>query len=560
MLYNNNIRILFNVFFLLLICTPATADDGSVSRFFGQWQSVLPPLLAIGFALLTKRVIPALFLGLWLGAWLLQDLSLRGLGESLLSSFNVHVRAELADGDHAAIILFTLMIGGMVGIVSRNGGMQGIVNSIVGWANSARHACLTTAAMGMAIFFDDYANTMVVGNTMRPVTDAMKVSREKLAYIVDSTAAPVACIAIVTTWVGYEVGLIGSAMKEIPGLDMQPYLVYLNTIPYSFYPLLAIFFVFLICHSGRDFGPMYTAERRARLATHAPEEGQESGAASDAAPILPVDDAPCRAINALLPVAVLIFGVVGGLYVTGNNAVGAENASLRDIIGAADSYTALMWASLLAVMTGAFLSLAQRILTLEQVVDAWYRGLRSMIKAIIILMLAWSLGAVTTALGASEYLVQALGGTLPAWTLPTLVFLLAAATGFGTGSSWGAMGILFPLVIPLTWAVMESQGVAGPEHMHLFYSAIAAVLAGSVWGDHCSPISDTTILSSLASGCDHVEHVRTQLPYAGLVGLLAIGTGSVPVALGLPWWAGLALGASGLYLILRLFGKPVDSI
>ncbi len=488
----------------------------------------------------------------------MQDLSLPGLGSSLLTSFNVHVREQLADGDHAAIILFTLMIGGMVGIVSRNGGMQGIVDSIVGWADSARHACLTTAAMGMAIFFDDYANTMVVGNTMRPVTDAMKVSREKLAYIVDSTAAPVACIAVVTTWVGYEVGLIGSSMQDIPGLDLQPYLVYLNTIPYSFYPLLALFFVFLVCGSGRDFGPMYRAERHARTATEAPQDGPESGAASDAAPIQPVPEIPCRAINALLPVGVLIFGVVIGLYVTGKSAVGMDDASLRDIIGAADSYTALMWSSLSAVLTGAALSLVQRILTLEQVVDAWYRGLRSMIKAIIILMLAWSLGAVTTALGASDFLVQALGGTLPAWALPTIVFLLAAATGFGTGSSWGAMGILFPLVIPLTWAVMESQGLAGPEHLHLFYSAIASVLAGSVWGDHCSPISDTTILSSLASGCDHVEHVRTQLPYAGLVGLVAILAGSLPVALGLPWWAGIALGAAALWGFLRVVGKPVD--
>lgn len=558
MLFNKYLRNIINVFFLLLVCLPASADDGTGSRFLGQWQSVLPPLFAIFFALFTRRVIPSLFLGLWLGAWLLYDLSLKGLGQSLLFGFNVQVREELADGDHAAIILFTLMIGGMVGIVSRNGGMQGIVNGIVGWANNARHACLTTFAMGMAIFFDDYANTMVVGNTMRPVTDAMKVSREKLAYIVDSTAAPVACIAVVTTWVGYEVGLIGSALEQLPGLDLQPYLVYLNTIPYSFYPLLALFFVFLVCFSGRDFGPMYRAERRARTAPDHARNEPEGGAATDNAPIMPLDGIPCRAINALLPVAVLIFGVIAGLYVTGQASVDMENPTLRDIIGSADSYTALMWASLLAVLVAAGLSLLQRILDLEQVVDAWYRGLRSMIKAIIILILAWSLGSVTTALGASDFLVQAMGDSLPAWTLPTLVFLLAAATGFGTGSSWGAMGILLPLVIPLTWAVMQNQGVAGPEHMHLLYSAIASVLAGSVWGDHCSPISDTTILSSLASGCNHVEHVRTQLPYAGIVGLVAIGAGSLPVARGLPWWAGLAIAAAILFVLLRVLGKPVD--
>ncbi len=200
MFNNKNIGIIVKVFFLLLLSTPAVADE-TASRFYGQWPAILPPLIAIGFALTFKRVIPALFLALWVGAWLLRDLSLFGLWRSMLDTVEIYAKDELADGDHAAIIIFTLMIGGMVGIISRNGGMQGIVESIVRWADSARHACLATAGMGMAIFFDDYANTLVVGNTMRPVTDAMRVSREKLAYLVDSTAAPVACIALVTTWV-----------------------------------------------------------------------------------------------------------------------------------------------------------------------------------------------------------------------------------------------------------------------------------------------------------------------------------------------------------------------
>ncbi len=558
MLLNKKIRIIFNALLLLFVSAPVLAQETG-SRFYGHWTSILPPLLAIGFALVFKRVIPALFLGIWLGAWLIHDLTLSGLGRGLLDTVQVHARAELADGDHAAIILFSLMIGGMVGIISRNGGMQGIVESIVGWADSARHACMATAGMGLAIFFDDYANTLVVGNTMRPVTDAMRVSREKLAYIVDSTAAPVACLALVTTWVGYEVGLIGDAMENIDGLDVQPYLVYLYTIPYSFYPVLALLFVFMVCVTGRDFGPMLRAERHARANGVDTNALAESGAASDAAPINPVGKAPHRAINALLPVGVMVTAVVIGLYVTGRAGIDAPDPALRDIIGAADSYTALMWASLLGVLTAALLSLAQRILTLEQVVDAWYRGLRAMIKAIIILVLAWSLGAVTTELGTSDFLVSVLGDTVPAWTLPAIVFLIAAATGFGTGSSWGAMGILVPLVVPLTWAVMQSQGLTGPEHMHLLYSAIASVLAGSVWGDHCSPISDTTILSSLASGCDHVEHVRTQLPYAGIVGLAALLLCSIPVALGLPWWAGMGIGFLVLLGVLRLLGQNPES-
>ena len=559
-MFNNNIlRNSIHALLLLSFSSAALADDNA-SRFFGQWPAVLPPLFAITFALVFKRVIPALFLALWLGAWLLRDLTLPGLGLGLLDTVHVFAREELADSDHAAIIIFTLMIGGMVGIISRNGGMQGIVNRVVRWADNARHACLATAGMGMAIFFDDYANTLVVGNTMRPVTDAMRVSREKLAYLVDSTAAPVACIALVTTWVGYEVGLIGDAIGNIPGLDMQAYLVYLNTIPYSFYPILAIAFVFMVCLTERDFGPMRHAEERARRGHGVAADDGASSAASDAAPIPPMDDKPQRAINALLPVGVMISVVVIGLYVTGKANVEVPEPGLRDIIGAADSYTALMWASLLGVLVAAALSMLQRILTLEQVVDAWYRGLRSMLKAMIVLILAWSVGTVATDLGTSEFLVGALGDTIPAWTLPALVFLLAAGTGFGTGSSWGAMGILVPLVVPLTWAVMESQGLTGPEHLHLLYSSIASVLAGSVWGDHCSPISDTTVLSSLASGCDHIEHVRTQLPYAGLVGLVSLLLCSIPVALGMPWWLGLGLSLAILYGLLRWWGHRIETV
>lgn len=557
MFNNKYIRILFSVLLLLCFSTQALAQDAQ-SPYFGSWLSILPPLAAITLALLFKRVVPALFLGLWLGAWLVAGLSPQGLWFGLLDSFQVYVLDALANPDHAAVILFSLMIGGMVGIISRNGGLQGIVNIIVRRVDSARRAVMATSIMGIAIFFDDYANSLVVGNTMRPITDAMRVSRAKLAYIVDSTAAPVACIALVTTWVGYEVGLIGSAMESIDTLNLQPYLVYLNTIPYSFYPLLAVIFVFMVAGSGRDFGPMVESERRARQFGAGVEAHLQADVRDDHAPIPPVQGKPQRAVNALLPIAVLVLGVVISLYVTGRSAVDDPQATLREIIGAADSYKSLMWASLLSVVCAAALSLGQRILDLEEVVTSWYHGLRAMVFAIIILLLAWALGEVTELLGTAEYLVSLLGDTLPAYWLPTLVFVLAAATGFGTGSSWGAMAILVPLVVPLTWAVMQNQGLSGPQDMHLLYSSIASVLAGSVWGDHCSPISDTTILSSLASGCDHIEHVRTQMPYALVVGAIAIVTGSLPVALGLPWWLGLLGGVILMGIVLRLFGRTSD--
>lgn len=544
---------------LTLFAAPAWGQE-SAEPTAASWVSVLPPLLAIVLALALRQVIPALFFGVWFGAWAINGFSFYGLWQGLLESFQIHILAAVADADHAAVILFSLMIGGTVGIISRNGGMQGVVNLIVGWADDARHACLATATLGLAVFFDDYANTLVVGNTMRPVTDSMNVSRAKLAYIVDSTAAPVATFALVTTWIGYQVGLIGESLSYIPDLEAEAYLVFLSTIPYSFYPLLAVAFVFMVCFTGRDFGPMAKSEREARsrgvqsdghLATALAEDFELDGVS---------DGKPQRAVNAVLPIAVLVLSVMGGLYVTGSSAVGTDGAGLKDIIGAADSYKSLMWGSLIAMITAAALTLAQRILSLEQVVDAWYKGLKAMFYAMIILALAWALGGITEEMKTADFLVSILGDTLKVQWLPVIVFILAAFTAFATGSSWGAMGILIPLVIPLTWAVMKASGFDGPGDMHLLYSSIAGVLAGSVWGDHCSPISDTTILSSMASGCDHIEHVRTQIPYAVVVGLVSMLTCSIPVAFGLPWWAALIASSIILFGILRTVGRKTDTL
>ena len=542
---------------VLLFSTPVLAQDTQIPGA-ATWISILPPFVAILLALTLRQVIPALFAGVWLGAWAINGFSLAGLWFGLLQAFQVHILTAFSDPDRGAIILFSLMIGGTVGIISRNGGMQGIVNRIVTWADTARRACLATATMGLAIFFDDYANTLVVGNTMRPVTDSMRVSRAKLAYIVDSTAAPVACLALVTTWIGYEVGLIGESIARLPDLHEEAYLLFLSTIPYSFYPLLAIAFVFMVASSGRDFGPMLKAELNARENGNEALEQLGSSMAEDCAPIDAIEGKPQRAINAVLPIFVLVLGVMASLYVTGKESFASADASLKDIIGAADSYKSLMWGSLLGMVTAAALTLAQRIMTLEEVVNSWYKGMRTMIYAMIILVLAWALGGITDILETANFLVSILGDALPVELLPALVFILAAGTAFATGSSWGAMGILVPLIIPLTWAVMKASGMSGPEDMHLLYSSIAAVLGGSVWGDHCSPISDTTILSSMASGCDHIEHVRTQMPYALLVGFIAIATGSIPVAYGMPWWIGLVVGAGLLYLILHLRGESVD--
>jgi Na+/H+ antiporter NhaC len=533
----------------------ATSDSSSsmVSlRVLPGWISLMPAFLAIAVALLLRNVVPALVLGLWLGATALQGFSPLGALQGLMDVLAVFIVNALANPDHAAIIVFTMMIGGMVGIITRNGGMASIVRVVVSKAKSASGGQVSVWFMGLMIFFDDYANTLVVGNTARSVTDQLKISREKLAYIVDSTAAPVVSIALVTTWIGYQVSLIDQAMQDIDGLSgTTAYSMFLHSIPYSFYPILAIGFVLAVAWSGRDMGPMYAAELRARAGDVEPKSGDPMPAL-DGDTLDPKPDVPMRPVNAFLPILVLIFGLGISMYITG------EGETITDIVGSADPFKAMMWASFGGALVAAGLSIGQKILSAHETVDAWYGGARATLFGMIILILAWSMSAVTGDLNAKGYLISILGDTLPVALVPAVVFILAAITAFSTGTSWGTMGILLPLVLPLAWAVMTVSGVADPSGMHIMYSSIACVLAGAVWGDHCSPISDTTVLSSIASGCDHIEHVRTQLPYALLVGTVAIAIGTIPAGYGVPPWISLIVGGSLLFAVLRFFGRKAD--
>jgi Na+/H+ antiporter NhaC len=533
-----------------------TAD--ATLRVLPGWISLMPAFLAIITALLLRNVLPALLIGLWLGATALQGFSLGGALQGLLNVFSVFIVNALANPDHAAIIAFSMMIGGMVGIITRNGGMTSVVRMVVSRARTAVGGQISIWLMGLMIFFDDYANTMLVGNTARPITDHLKISREKLAYIVDSTAAPVVCLALVTTWIGYEVSLIDQALQGIDGLASQAaYSVFLSSIPYSFYPILAVFFVIVVASSGRDMGPMYKAEVRARKGAVAPLAAEDlpamNGDTLDAK-----DNIPLRAMNAFIPIVVMVIGLAVSLYITGTSSLGPGEHSIRDIIGESNAYLAMLWSSFAGALTAAGLSIGQRILSSHEVVDAWYGGARATLFGMITLVLAWSMSDISGALNAQGYLISVLGDTLPAALIPAIIFILAALTAFSTGTSWGTMGILMPLTIPLAWAVMTVNGMADPSGMHILYSAVACVLAGAVWGDHCSPISDTTVLSSIASGCDHIEHVRTQMPYALMVGTVAIAFGTIPAGYGLPAWISILVGGAFLFGVLRFFGRKAD--
>ncbi len=527
---------------------------GPVAGPMPLWMSILPPVLAIVMALLIKEVVSALFVGILTGTFLM---ALYGgaspasaLGGGVLRVVDTYVVGSLFDADHVTIIVFTLMIGGMVRVITANGGMRGVVNWLSRRARGPRSGQLMTFLMDLCIFFDDYSNTLVVGNTMRPIADKLKVSREKLAYIVDSTSAPVVAVAFVTTWIGAELSYISDGIKAI-GLDASAYSVFFHSLAYSFYPFLTLAFVLMLILSRRDYGPMLKAERKARQATAMETEMRDSVSR------------PAHIVDALIPLFVLVIGTVIGLVVTGYDATVWQASSgffskLSATIGAANSYTALLWASLASLLTAIVVTLLRGSLTFGKVMEEMVEGFKSMLNAVLILTMAWSIALVTKDMHTAEFVSRLLvEWSLSPVVVPALTFVLAALIGFSTGTSWGTMAILYPLILPASWTLCQEQGLSVDATMPLFYNVVASVLAGAVMGDHCSPISDTTIMSSLASSCNHMQHVATQMPYALTVGAVALLVGVLPTALGLPSWAAFLMGIGVLGLVVRLVGKRV---
>ncbi len=334
--------------------------------------------------------------------------------------------------------------------------------------------------------------------------------------------------------------------------DYAAYTVFVQSIPYSFYPILAIIFVFMVAATGLDFGPMYKAEVRARGGIVKPESAEKLPAL-EGDELEAKENIPLRGFNAFVPILALIVSLGISLVMLG------EGSTLTEILESTEPYKAMMYSSFVGVLVAASLTIGQRILSVHETIDAWYGGLRAMLFGMIILVLAWALSDVTAELGTASYLVTLLADSLPVALIPALVFILAAITAFTTGTSWGTMAILMPLVVPLSWAVMGVYGVDNPEGMHILYSSIACCLGGAVWGDHCSPISDTTVLSSIASGCNHIEHVRTQLPYALTVGAVGLFVGTIPGGYGLPPWISIIVGIGVLYALLKTIGRRAEA-
>ena len=491
-------------------------------------MSLLPVVVAIGLALWTRQVVLSLVAGTFTAALVFTG----GVPwEALLRVVDPLLIDAVADRDHVKVTLFSLLVAATVAVMSESGGTRALVEAVAAKARTRRSGMMATWGAGMVIFFDDYANCLVVGSAMRPLTDRLQVSREKLAYLIDSTAAPMATVALVSTWIGYEVGLMDTALDAAGHPEINAYSFFLEGLPYRFYPLLALVFAGAIAATGRDFGPMRRAEAAA-LARPAPTT-------TAAAP------SPARMWLTILPVALLVTVTGGSLYSQGV-AAAAPGARLFEIIGGADGYDAMIHGSLAALTAALVLSVGTRALSLQAASEAVVHGMAELFEALVVLFLAWALAAGIADLGAAEFLVAALGDSLPGWSLPSITFVISAAVAFATGTSFGTMGVLLPLVIPLAFQVEPGLAVA----------ASAAVLSGATWGDHCSPISDTTVLSSTGAGCDHAAHVATQLPYALAAGGISLVFCSVPAGVGLNPWVCLAAGALACVAFIWIVGRP----
>lgn len=557
---------------LSLVLLPAIvfADDALAlqnATKFGFW-TLIPPLVAIVLAFITKDVIFSLLLGVLSGTFMI-SISDNSIGAALVGAFTdfcARVVKSMADPWNAGILLQVLCIGGLIALITRSGGTKALALWLSKHAKTPLLSQLSTWFMGIVIFFDDYANALIVGPIMRPVTDKFRVSRAKLAFILDATAAPITGLAIISTWIGLEISLIKQAYEGINITNINPFGIFIETIPYRFYNIFMLFFVVCTAFMAREFGPMYKAQMACKNGT----EPHTSGKFNDMDDvIMPKDNITPRKKNALIPILTMIALSFVGFYFNGLGALDGEKLAavqeagfsffaLRETFGAADASVVLFEAALFSSIVAIAMGLFQKIYSVKEGIEIWVGGWKTMVITMVILLLAWSLSSVIKDLGTAKYLVSILSKNTPDILLPIFIFILGSFISFSTGTSFGTMGILMPLAIPLAYAVGIEYNLVGDELHTYMCINISGVLTGAIFGDHCSPISDTTILSSMGAGCDHIEHVRTQFTYALCVGVIAIAFGYLPVALGLSVWIALIGGLISVALLVRFVGKRVD--
>ncbi|KXL53997.1 malate-2H(+)/Na(+)-lactate antiporter [Anaerotignum neopropionicum] len=527
------------IFSLLIVAMTVTvfageAEAGEVSNMYATVWSLVPPLVAIILALITKEVYSSLFVGIVVGALFHSNFNIKQAYLTMVTSeTDGGLLAKLSDGWNVGILIFLVVLGIIVSLMNKAGGSA----AYGAWARerikTRKGALLSTFMLGVLIFVDDYFNCLTVGSVMRPVTDTHNVSRAKLAYIIDATAAPVCIIAPISSWAAAVAGVVDG----VNGLDL-----FIRAIPYNFYALLTIVAMLTLTLLNFDFGPMRLHEKNAQSKNDLYTTESRPFAAEAAAQVT----GKGKVIDLVLPVIILIACCVLGMIYTGGF---FDGESFIDAFAGCDASVGLLLGSIAALLLTFVLYIPRRILSFNEFMCCLPEGFKAMVPAILILTFAWTLSGITGLLGAKEFVAGVLESNKGMFhvLLPVIVFLIAIFLAFATGTSWGTFGILLPIVVPILDPTSE-----------LLIICVAATLAGAVCGDHCSPISDTTIMASTGAQCDHINHVSTQLPYALTVAAVS-AVNYILAALIQNWLINLPIAIASMVVTIFIIKKIYDA-
>ncbi|MFN3691347.1 MAG: Na+/H+ antiporter NhaC family protein [Fervidobacterium sp.] len=464
----------------------------------GTVWAILPPLVAIVLSFVTKNVLLSLFLGIFTGGLLMSSFNPFGaIGYSLST-----IIGSMADEWNAKLLLFNLLMGAGIAFIWKLGGSMALSEWAKRRIKSRKMANIMAWLLGIIVFFNDYINAAIVGNVTRDIFEEHKISREKLSYILDSTSAPVATFFI-SDWIAYQLSMIQKGMETANITGITPIRAFFGSIPFNFYCIFTVLFVGLIAITEWDFGPMLKAELRAKREGKTYRDG--------AVPMLNVDfelGEPLKTrpmiLTFILPILSLVGVTLWGFYYTGSREGGS---TLIEKLGNADAATALLWGAFAMVITGMFIAVSFRFMNVSEIMKTFLDGLKLMLLACAILVLAWSIGTVTKDMKLADFAVSLIKEGTSFTFVPVILFIISMLISFATGTSWGTMAIMTPIAVPIAYKITNDP--------LLSVTVMAGtVFAGAIFGDHCSPISDTTVLSSIFSGSDHIDHVNTQLPYA----------------------------------------------
>ncbi|MCT4595479.1 MAG: Na+/H+ antiporter NhaC family protein [Anaeromicrobium sp.] len=499
--------------------------------------TLVPPLVAIVLCFLTKRVLVSLFMGILAGGIIMKGGNpFTGIEYSLDA-----IVGSITDDWNARLLLFNLLMGSGVAFIWKLGGSRALTKWAKERIKSRKAAGVGAWALGVIVFFNDYVNAAMVGGVFRDICDENRISSERLSYILDSTAAPVATLFL-SDWIAFQISMVQSGLDAASITDASAFSVYIGSIPYNIYCILSVFFVLILILTGKDYGPMLKAEHRTMSTGKLVRDG--------GAPMMdvsyelgePKENPKATLSTFFVPLIALVGVTLFGFWWTGR-----PGESLMEILGNTDAAKALLWGAFAMTLTGIFMSLSSKLMDLKETMDTFLDGFKLMLLACGILVLAWSLGSVTGDMKLADYIITLIGGNMPLWLLPIVIFAFGMVISFATGTSWGTMTILTPIAVPLAYKMTGDITIV---------SAMAGVVfSGAIFGDHCSPISDTTVLASIFSGADHIDHVTTQIPYAITVAAVSVVMYLLYGIVGIGPVILLPLGMVILYFVMNILSN-----